>query len=372
MALSYELATYDPVTYLVGDEIVSGTPTFIHADTIYAIDYLGVWQSFGPNTRVVKGGRYVSDTEVYADDGSGTLLDPLPMTVYQPAATNLALYSQDVTNTWWTTGSDVTVTINAGNMEYVPTGIDANAETYDGDQITITTDVTYTTSVEVKAGSADWILFGINFADTDWNSNPLSGYYFNLATGEIGTHRFLNESGGDSGLDFMAPKMELLDNGFYLCSLTWQINSNAYNLHTRILEFKCADSDGDFKVTGDTSIFIYARQFQITATEYSVGPIYTTSSTDSTDEIINTYPAANWSDAEGPIYIEFDYTGEDQNILLNDDVPILYVASDILYLDDGINTTSIACSIIGEHKAGIALDASGGNMRLNLDAIWAD
>lgn len=369
MALRYHLATYDSSTYLVGDEIVSGTPTFVHTATYYEMCSDGYYHSFGANKRVVKHGRYVSDSAVYADNGSGVLLDPLPLTVYQPALTNLYPNGVIIGTAFY--GGDGNITLNSttstrGDVEasyFAPN--DSGIHFVLVTSIAVASDHNYIYSVAVKAGEEDWmqIAFGSSlFLTSNWIN-------FNATTGLFGYE----------GSAIISKRKKYIGNDWWEIYVEVSPQSSGTNTCGICVFIDNADYNGrlpSYSADGTSGLYLFGAQFYDNVSlddAMNAGPIFTTSGSEATDEIINTYPAVNWSNSEGPIYIIHDYKGIDEVILLNDDVAILYVTSDVLYLDDGTNTTSIAYATEGKQEIGIALDETNGYMRLHLKGSgWAD
>lgn len=304
----------------------------------------------------------------YADDGTGTLLDPLPMMAYQPESPiNAILQNDNFTSAPWYR-EDLTFTKNQSGIRNV-----VNSAWLTTDNDIATTGYFITDHITISPLNS-WITLVFWVAKTT-NATSFPGIMFQRLNGAAKYHRIgLDTDNGTaelSGYDIRVTS----DGDFwkYIISIEDEDSNTAARIVFNPALNDDASTSPDITVTGD-AVFDCPMLFIDTHPDdiVNIGPIYTDASTAATDETINTYPSANWSNSEGPIYLIHDYKGIDEDILLNDDVPILYVTSDVLYLDDGTNTTSIAYATEGEHEIGIALDATNGFMRLNVNGTWAD
>lgn len=532
--LIYDLATYNPSTYLVGDEIVSGTPTFVHTSDIYAQDYEGIYRSFGANERVVKHGRSVRNlvfqTENFADsvwvttasatvtsnvsdpDGgtnaatlttassyqgiyqiennlildnyyiiscwmrrrtgtgnvllylssgerldvpltsswrryshylteaitstgqafrielatsgdeidiyhpqtelssgrtdqispseyikteatnpmvsfanengntvtsdvvteniSTTLLDPLPIQIYQKSIENVLYpsYNLDPSTTSWSaqnTGTALLDEIGLTGAENTATTVDDSSTSEKGAIYRSyyspdgTVPVILKTWVKKTSGSIDnYPAVGIHVTGDD-------GYVvIDTTNGTIvdRTGREPDDSAIISDGDWWVVLVEVIKD--YTFSTQNVYIQPAYNDDGTGVQVDAAIGTC---IIGNAEVYI---DKSIEDVKYTC-PVFTTDNTLTTDEIINTYPSANWSNSEAPIYIVFDYKGIDQDIILNNAVAILYIASDVLYLTDGTNTASLSCSVSGLCQVGIVLDTTNNKMKLNLDGSYS-
>jgi len=93
--LSFLASFYDGDNEFVLQALGTGTPTTPHIATMYAKGADGFHHEFGANKHVISGGRYVDEDTVYATDSGDNLLDPLPLTVAQPAGINSQIHSRD-------------------------------------------------------------------------------------------------------------------------------------------------------------------------------------------------------------------------------------------------------------------------------------
>lgn len=356
-ALVLHAATYDPATYLVGDEIVSGTPTFVHTATFLVKCSDGYYHSFGEDKRVVKNGRYVSDSAVYADNGFGTLLDPLPMVVYQNSRVSLFENTDGVESGWTVIRASVTDNVvtspeNATTGHSIITTTDTGRhaiwqthESLDGTDVVV--------SCFAKQNGYDYIVFRGNQIGADRE------VWFNLDTGAVV---------GTVPTGYKA-SIEDAGNGWHRCIASVTVTQTG-TVYTNFLPAETLNTS-NFAGDGVSGMYIWCPMLETDQTEVGLPMINTSTGSVATDEIINTYPSANWSNSEGPVYLIHDYKGIDEDIILNDGVAILYVTSDVLYLDDGTNTASIAYATEGEHEIGIALDSSGGKMKVNVDGTYS-
>ena len=126
----YALTPDETNDYLMeGVLIGTGGLTTTHTADLYAPDFNGVYQKYPTNAPVWSGGRVVlvgaagtDVVSVHANDApAGTPLPSAPYLQYYPAATNVCLYSNDLTDATWTTSAPLdSVTYDQAGLTGAP------------------------------------------------------------------------------------------------------------------------------------------------------------------------------------------------------------------------------------------------------------
>jgi hypothetical protein len=226
------------------------------------------WWDLGQNDDSVLGGllgthvRASSATYVDSDDDlvkSAATNIPRYETVssqaallIEPAGTNLIHYSHELNELWWvtnrltrsvdgllgpdgTTAADGLISTSVSNTHFlsapVMTGIAQN------DKIAFT--------VYAKPGAEDWLVVILYFYNAAHAEVGVGYYYFNIATGTIGSKI---ESGDGTVSDYI---IESATNGFYRVGIIASC-SNAGTAEIRGHYF-CAEADNDVTFAGDNS-----------------------------------------------------------------------------------------------------------------------
>ena len=161
------------------------------------------------------------------------------------------------------------------------------AKTADGNNHNFTANTDYVSSVFVKKGTFDFIQFTLeNF------SGFAASVYFDVSTGAVGTET--NATGF----------IENYGNGWYRCSMKFNLGSNA-DLSGRVL-FRFAESDGDNNVprTGAESMYFWGAQLEEGSYPTSLIQTDGTSETRSADVCNGAGTSAEFNDSEGVLYVE--------------------------------------------------------------------
>jgi hypothetical protein len=170
--------------------------------------------------------------------------------------TNLALYSEEFDNAYWTK-LGATITANAATSPDGTQNADKLVEDVGSVQPSFyrtniaNSNTTYTKSIYAKAGERIWLVMNIG------NGIDSARAWFNLSTGVVGTV--------NAGL---TAQIQDAGNGWYRCTITREIVAFA----SSVIEFQIATSDGVEGYTGNgtSGLFIYGCQFEQSpsATEY--------------------------------------------------------------------------------------------------------
>ena len=228
----------------------------------------------------------------------------------EPAATNIATYSEDFTN--WSLGGD-NGTITANNTTAPDGNTTADRLIDDGStgtglvtvfkSITVTAGTKYTASVFLKA---DQLAFALIQAGS-YDGGTTGQNYFGLSgAGTKGTASNLDDS-----------KIEAYPDGWYRCSITWTQGAADTSFFFSIY---AADSisNANVDLDGTSSIFVWGAQVETGPIATSYIPTTTASVTRLKDDITQTGAQSLIGQTEGTLYVEVDWktaSGTDQYLL---------------------------------------------------------
>ena len=242
---------------------------------------------------------YATDQPAFEfnDDGSYKGL------LVEPAATNIALQSEDFSTTW-ATGGDVTVTTNdttapdgtatADKLEITATGGDIV-------QVITTSATTYTFSVWLKEGNTTYT--DISIIDSGTVNNRIR---ITWATGAVSV------VGGSP----IATKINELSSGWFRISVTYTFPAgSAGDVITIYPAGESLGSSGDY-------VYAWGAQFETSPIATSYIPTTTASVTRNKDDITLGSASSLIGQTEGTIYMEVDWglaTGITQDLLSAND-----------------------------------------------------
>jgi hypothetical protein len=343
---TFHALTPDPVTHeMLGVKTGTGDVTVTHTAVVYAPDYNGIYQKFPANERVWSVARVVLDggagtdvDTVWGDDGGGTPLADVPYLQYYPDATNSQIYSNDLTNAEWTA-----TTMTVAQDETGITGVGNTACT-----------------LTATAGNATVLANAITAASDDQ-----------------ATTWYMKRKTGTGNIDLT------VDGG-----VTWQTVTLTSSFQKFTVD-QAAVTDpqiGIRIVTSADAVIVgnaecYLGRVKENVEGISLGPIFTTTATVTTDNTSPDYDYANWDTSRRAIYMEYS----PGNVTLNDDYPVILgthtgVSVGQFYKStaDYLNSyDSSAVTIADAFAAGAGLDyqlgcvfSTGENMNVNADGVW--
>ena len=219
-----------------------------------------------------------------------------PALLVEPAATNLALRSEEFDNAYWTKNN---ATIGA-NAAVAPDGA-SNADKLIANNLStsssieraisgLTASATYTVSFFFKKGEADWIRVV---------ASPVSGgisparAWFNATTGALGTN-----NGGFSRIS-----TKDYGNGWYRAEATVVTSGTSLAL---FFAHSDADNNNDFAGDGTSGTFFYGAQLETGSVATSYIPTVATTQTRNADAISLSSVSGLIGQTEGTLYAEVD------------------------------------------------------------------
>lgn len=256
--------------------LVSGTYPFYTGDGVSGVYLWGAQfeagstaTSYIPSVETFSGrsssGTYYNSSGVLATATSGTsrttynpaLLGAGGKLLLEPAATNLALYSEQFDNANWAKAS-LTVTANAVTAPDGNTTADKIIsnngvagqiyQTYSKSASAIT----YTATVYAKAAEFSWL----QIAFYDGSANGCRGW-FDLSAGATGT-----TAGIGTPYTGVTLSIQAINNGWYRCSLTATTNTAGSN----VLYLYPVNGDGASTVgNGTNGIYLWGAQYETSA-----------------------------------------------------------------------------------------------------------
>jgi hypothetical protein len=238
----------------------------------------------------------------YQNGGGGC-----PSLLLEKQSTNVALYSEDYSNTIWTK-ADVTVSANSTTSPDGTQNADTVTPTTTNgvhriEQDKATASQVFTQSIFAKAN-------GYNFIALE-NGGEVA--YFNISTGVVGT-----VSAGTASIQNMG-------NGWYRCIFTaTALNTKSY--------FYVANADNSVSFAGDSTsgIFVWGCQFE--AGSYATSYISTTSAsaTRVADACSKTGISSLIGQTEGVLFIDYNYDAKPD---VNGNLPmVIYDGSNEAYI----------------------------------------
>lgn len=163
----------------------------------------------------------------------------------EESRTNLTTYSEAFENAAWQRYNSPTVTTNATTAPDGTSTADVLVEPSQESYMPVlfrgglTDGAVYTLSVYAKKANRDWLFLGFNYY-------PVTGAYFNLNTGALGS----------KGAQITSHSIQPAGNGWYRCTITWTANSAGEYMIGGAL------SDGFYygTWTGVQSVYIWGAQ----------------------------------------------------------------------------------------------------------------
>jgi hypothetical protein len=189
----------------------------------------------------------------------------------EPAATNLALQSQDLSTTW--TNTNTTETTNSTTAPDGTTTADTLTASSTTDcRIAQTTaartdNAAHTTSVYAKKGTSNFLIVVDNYIADGTGS----GAWFNLNTGVVGTKQ----------ANVTTSTITDVGNGWYRCSITGTNTSST----TQAITLYIADADNSLSVTNGNTIFLWGAQCEVGTVATSHIPTFAATVTRAADSV---------------------------------------------------------------------------------------
>ena len=219
----------------------------------------------------------------------------------EPAATNLALQSEDINTTWGpsnatpTQSTEETPDGDTSNkyIKLVDDGSTGTGQVFVSQTITFAESTKYTASAFFKADQlafARITVFNYNTGGTDGNQ------YFGLSgAGSLGTATFLDDS-----------SIEAYPNGWYRCSVTWTQGAGDTSANVALY---VADSisSANVDLDGTSSVFVWGAQVEEGPIATSYIPTTTASVTRNKDDITLGSASSLIGQTEGTLYVEVDW-----------------------------------------------------------------
>ena len=250
----------------------------------------------------------------YTDSADGVLL-------LEPSSTNLATYSEDFSNAYWTK-EKTSITSNAvispdGTLNASKLVEDSSAglhRTY-SNLITTAQNNDYTSSVFAKKGGRN--IFGIQ---TSSGAQPY--VWFNLDKGIIE----LQESN-------IVGKIESLPNGWYKCSVTW--NSSSATNDRVFIQLAKSTSNTSYTGDGTSGIYLWGAQFEQSSYPTSYIPTSGSTVTRAAETCNNSGNSEVFNDSEGVLFADISALANDSTLrkiqvndnTLNNNITIDYYSS---------------------------------------------
>jgi hypothetical protein len=213
-----------------------------------------------------------------------------PRLLLEPQRTNLALYSEQFDNAYWTK-TNATITANNAVSPDGFTNADKLVEDSTSNAHLIRRDITttaasYTFTVYAKAAERSYIFL--------YNTTATYGKVFNLSTGTVGT--------GTVGT--VTASIQSAGNGWYRCSITGTATaaSNAFRIYVLSTDTTSAAYTGD----GTSGILIYGAQIELGAYGTSYIPTLGAAVTRGEDLTSKAGISSLIGQTEGTIFVDID------------------------------------------------------------------
>jgi hypothetical protein len=314
----------------------------------------------------------VADNVPRLDYPLGGAVNGCPALLVEPSATNVNIFSEDITNATWDKLN--VITTNYANVVTSPDGStnadklipDTTSDSYHGIQLssgrpTLTSGVVYTFSVFAKAQGYDKIRVQ--------NFSQGVRAQFDLTTGTL-----INQSGTTS--TFIIP----YGNGWYRIGFTYtQSGTLAAYWNTLVISTNDNSSSAPIAWTGNgtDSIAVYGHTIEEGPIATSYIPTTTAAITRGADVINKTGVSSLIGQTEGTIYAEFEYktnAAERRLIALSNgtssDRIMVWTLSNVLYAQVEGDSMTLANPITeGYHKLAFAYQQNGvsGTLFASLD-----
>lgn len=341
--------------------------------SIWPPDHEEVYQEFGTTEPAYEDGRVtgaVGSRVVYATDGVGDPLVPLPMVVHAPAATNVITYSNDLTGASWVK-SKSTATYDQIGL----TGAANTASKMIDDSAGGTGLVRISSNKAVIAGERNVFRVIAKADQLTWLRLEALSYdntprcYFDLGNGVIGTLT------GTGDAD-----MRLVATGVYECLIEWESTTDLSGSGAMFP----ANADGNATVDrdGTSSVIILHAEFHRNKTIAEIigsPPIFTSGASVTRALCVMEFDDANHNDTNGAYYLEFkpsfataDAAGNIEILSLGGGVDLLYydVTAGAFESTDGTNTAAKTQTLVAETTYKIAVAYGDGSLRVCVDGTW--
>ena len=199
-----------------------------------------------------------------------------------------------------------------------------NPRTTDGFNHNFTANTDYVSSVFVKKGDFDFIQLILE----NFSGFAATNVYFDVSTGAVGTET--NATGF----------IEDFGNGWYRCSIKFNLGSNADLSGKVTIRFAEADGDNNVPRTGAESMYFWGAQLE--EGSYPTSLIQTSGSaeTRSADVCNGAGTSAEFNDSEGVLFVEIQALADDgtsRRITVTDDSGANYNNIVSLELDESTN-----------------------------------
>tara|TARA_R110000787_G_scaffold18788_2_gene57177 strand:- start:44 stop:1273 length:1230 start_codon:yes stop_codon:yes gene_type:complete len=173
-----------------------------------------------------------------------------PSLLLEPQSTNLITYSEDFSNAYWNKSgssvvSDAAISPDGSLSAFKLVEDGANSRHRVG-RGTFAAGTQRTFSVFAKKGERDYI----SLFDNNTASSQLNGVFFNLNTG------LLSLNAADSY--YLDPTIKSLQNGWYLCSVTWTPNS----LSVPSVGSSADGLTNSYQGDGTSGVYIFGAQLE--------------------------------------------------------------------------------------------------------------
>ena len=214
----------------------------------------------------------------------------------EESRTNLLTYSEDFTDASWTKVRTGTLAIDATGPDgqtsavtFVDDGGGGASTVNIQNNVTVSTNTTYTASIFAKADQLDSILvYAVNFTTPSDN-----GYYFNLSNGTYTAY---------SGTPDMTPLIQDVGNGWYRCSITF--TTGASDTAGSIRFFVADGASPTVDRDGTSSILIYGAQFEQGSFPTSYIPTSGSTATRSADVASIGVSEFGYNQSEGTVVVD--------------------------------------------------------------------
>jgi len=317
-AIYYDSSDYSLALQLFGD----GTPTTTHTETIYASDADGIYRSFSTDKPVWRGGRYISEDEIYATDISGTLLTPKLQLIGQPALVESQTYSTDLTNPVWT-ATDVLVAKDETGVRGDENGACTLTATADGGTV-IAAAITAAEGTHATA----------------WHIKRKTG------TGTIE----LTVDGGVTWQDITVQ----LDTSYVRIALDQALVTDP-SIGIR------AAVNGDAVIVGNAEAHLNTTKEQV----INAGPIFTDDLVKSTDVLTPVFDVSNLD--KGSFALSLQIRPDGAGLLLGDFLE--YTGTEFKITDQGGNSLTLSGNVGEKNTVGFAVYQATGKMWLYVNEV---
>jgi hypothetical protein len=296
-----------------------------------------------------------------------------PALLVEPAATNLALQSEDFLTTWSNTSLVITSGFTSPSNNSNGTLIEANANTGRLRQTfaAITSGTTHTFSLFAEAGNLA-LASGVSLVFQEGTgTNFVSGVVqsFRLDTGTLGASGTLG-----AGFTLTRASIEDYGNGWYRCSMTVTVSYTPASANITIRPTSTITSNLPVTVSGGTA-YIWGAQLETGSVATSYIPTTAASGSRSADVIsVSGAVSGSIGQTEGVLYIECESNdGSDDVFFINRSTAnglIIYKNANNAYLgrifhsSNSIIFTS-ASGVTGTVKIAIAYKSGDSTMYLN-------